>query len=221
MIVIDYFTDVLCVWAWGGQVRLDQLRATFGTRLCIRERFIPLFADTQSKIGEGWADRDGFAGFCEHTHHVCDQWDHVQLHPTVWRDCRPASSHNPHLFLKAVALCHAEQPTDAHQAMIARLRQAFFEAGQDIGDLRVLMDLLGNDDPPADMIKDHLDSGRAAALLQRDAELAQRHSVRGSPTYLFNEGRQILYGNVGYRIIEANLNELLSGALRDGEPSWC
>jgi hypothetical protein len=36
---------------------------------------------------------------------------------------------------------------------------------------------------------------------------------------LFNEGRQRLTGNVGYRIIEANIRELLEGA--PGQLSWC
>ncbi len=47
------------------------------------------------------------------------------------------------------------------------------------------------------------------------------HGVQGSPTYVFNEGRQMLYGNVGYRIIEANVRELLSAPAAAGEPSWC
>ena len=47
------------------------------------------------------------------------------------------------------------------------------------------------------------------------------HGVQGSPTFVFNEGRQMLYGNVGYRIIEANLRELLSRPSAEGMPSWC
>ncbi len=35
-----------------------------------------------------------------------------------------------------------------------------------------------------------------------------------------NAGRQILYGNVGYRLIEANLNELLRAPNSD-DASWC
>ena len=41
----------------------------------------------------------------------------------------------------------------------------------------------------------------------------------GSPTYLLNQGRQKLYGNVGYKIIEANVEEVLR---RPAEAaSWC
>jgi len=43
--------------------------------------------------------------------------------------------------------------------------------------------------------------------------------VSVSPTLIFNEGRQRLNGNVGYRVIEANIRELLHNP--PGEESWC
>ena len=36
---------------------------------------------------------------------------------------------------------------------------------------------------------------------------------------LINEGRQKLYGNVGYRVIEANIEELLTD--NTDRASWC
>ena len=62
--------------------------------------------------------------------------------------------------------------------------------------------------------------GRAHALLDSDYKDAESLGVKGSPTMILNEGRQKLYGNIGYRIIEANIQELL----RDPDPdqaSWC
>lgn len=53
----------------------------------------------------------------------------------------------------------------------------------------------------------------------RDIELRDEFRVDGSPTYILNEGRQKLYGNVGYRIIEANLHEILKQP--KVEASWC
>ena len=35
-----------------------------------------------------------------------------------------------------------------------------------------------------------------------------------------NEGRQKLFGNVGYKLIEANVQEVLEGK-NVGEASWC
>ena len=61
--------------------------------------------------------------------------------------------------------------------------------------------------------------GRAHAALQQDRRLADELAVRMSPSLVFNEGRQRLYGNVGYRVIEANVRELLHNP--PGEASWC
>ena len=70
-------------------------------------------------------------------------------------------------------------------------------------------------------VLEHVENGEAYAALHRDHELAKSYGVLGSPTYVFNEGRQLLYGNVGYRIIDANLRELLSTPTGNGQPSWC
>ena len=229
MITIDYFSDVLCVWAYGGQVRLDELQQVFGDRVCVRHRFLSLFADTRTRIAEGWADRGGFDGFGEHTQEVCRQWPHTRLHGDVWTRCRPVSCTTAHVFLKAVAISlgieQASCPGAAETARFDRLarevRAAFFEHGRDIAALDVLLTLLDDDCPAAAEIRAVIDRGEAYAALQRDLVEAERFAVTGSPTYVFNEGRQLLYGNVGYRIIEANVRELLARPEIAGEPSLC
>jgi predicted DsbA family dithiol-disulfide isomerase len=57
------------------------------------------------------------------------------------------------------------------------------------------------------------------AALSSDQRSAQDLGVRGSPTWVLNDGRQMLYGNVGYRILQANIEELLRQPT--GEASWC
>jgi hypothetical protein len=44
-------------------------------------------------------------------------------------------------------------------------------------------------------------------------------SVRASPTMTFNDDRQILSGNVGYRVLEANVRELSRSP--NNQQSWC
>ena len=44
--------------------------------------------------------------------------------------------------------------------------------------------------------------------------------IEGSPSLVLNQGRQKLYGNVGFRIIEANILELLRQPRAD-DASWC
>ena len=75
-------------------------------------------------------------------------------------------------------------------------------------------------DLPLPQVADLIESGEAHAALHIDFEAKDRYHVPGSPTLVLNEGRQRLYGNVGYRVIEANVHELLRDP-RSGEASWC
>ena len=68
-------------------------------------------------------------------------------------------------------------------------------------------------------LRARLEDGTALAALAADHESAAALGVSGSPTFVLNEGRQKLYGNVGYRILEANVEELLRDD-RDSA-SWC
>lgn len=233
VITIDYFSDILCVWAYGGQIRLDALQREFGDAVLVRHRFMPLFADTRTRIAEAWKDKDGFAGFGRHMQEVCAQWEHTRLHPAVWVECRPVSCMTAHVFLKAAGLClgvaegagrDGDAPMNVRRQfdeLVTATRLAFFERAQDVSRLSVLLELLAPTGIDADAVRARIDSGEAYAALHHDAELMKSYGVLGSPTYVFNEGRQLLYGNVGYRIIEANLRELISARPVEGEPSWC
>ena len=44
--------------------------------------------------------------------------------------------------------------------------------------------------------------------------------IQGSPSFVLNEGRQKLFGNVGFRILDANIQELLR-APQTEQASWC
>ena len=110
---ISYFSDVLCVWAYIAQIRLDELTTNFQDKISIDYHFAPIFGNAHEKLESRWRDRGGFKGYS----------DHVQ---------------------KVVSV---------------------------------------------------------------------------SPTLIFNEGRQRLNGNVGYRVIEANIRELLHNPPE--EQSWC
>ena len=68
-------------------------------------------------------------------------------------------------------------------------------------------------------LKEALDDGSAMAALSNDLHSARDTGVKGSPTWVLNEGRQLLYGNVGYRILSANIDELVNSP--PAEASWC
>ena len=105
--------------------------------------------------------------------------------------------------------------------LVAQTRTEFFEQAKDVSKLSVLLELLGATGIQAGAVTKMIENGEAYAALHRDEQLAKAYGVLGSPTYVFNEGRQLLYGNVGYRIIASNLRELMSSHPVEGEPSWC
>ncbi len=223
----EYFTDLLCIWAYGAHVRIRQLHADYRKQLSLKARYIPLFACTGQRIGKGWAARGGYAGFGRHCREVASHWDHVKVHPDIWKDDPPASSTSPHLFLKAVQLLEDEAVVDIErdsEPLSSRLawlmRERFFAGRMNIARYDVQCALARELDLPLSAIRARLDSGQAHAALHDDFEAQQRYQVTGSPTLVLNEGRQRLYGNVGYRIIQANVRELLHDP-QAGEASWC
>ncbi|OZB35646.1 MAG: disulfide bond formation protein DsbA [Halothiobacillus sp. 15-55-196] len=213
-IQVEYFTDILCIWAYGAQIRIEQLQQDFPEQVTVTPRYIPLFASTGEHIDKGWADKGGFAGFSQHTLDVARDWDHVRVHPNIWTGDVPASSTSTHLFIKAVQLLE-QQGTLAWN-----LRKHFFAEQQNIARREVQCALAESMNLPVSAIQDKLNCGEAHAALHADIEAQKRYQVAGSPTLILNEGRQQLYGNVGYRIIEANMRELLHNP-QFGEASWC
>lgn len=224
---IDYFSDVLCVWAYAAQIRVDELKARFGARIELVQHFIPVFGDTRHKIDDAWGGRGGAAAFGTHVRGVCAEFPHVEVHPGIWTRNVPASSASAHLFLKAVERLQAAAPELRAQppgsapvdAVAWALRLAFFRDLRDIGRRDVQLEIAAGAGLPAAPLLEALDSGAAMADLCADLELRDRYRVEGSPTYVLNEGRQKLYGNVGYKIIEANIEELLRRPT--GQATWC
>ena len=135
---MTYFSDVLCVWAYVSQARIDAVKAKFGAAVRIDDRFCSVFGDTAGKIASVWKDRGGYHGFNAHLRQVAERFPHVQLHPDLWLTTRPASSASAHLFLKAVQLWERETGTDQDRPagvfdqVTRNFRDAFFRDGRDI-----------------------------------------------------------------------------------------
>ncbi len=215
-IEIDYYSDVLCVWAWIAQRRLDELNDEFGDEINIRTRFVNVFANTRARIREQWSPRGGYQGFSRHVIDSAAAFPDAPVDEAIWRTVRPASSTPAHTVIKAVELSHSPQ---AAQKFATTVREQFFTRLVDVGRLDVLLELAGAEGLAVDRLNGSLNSGSAIAEVLSDYQAALQQGVKGSPSWVLDDGRQILYGNVGYRVIRANAEELLNQPA--GQASWC
>jgi predicted DsbA family dithiol-disulfide isomerase len=213
---VDYYTDVLCVWAWIAQHRIDEIEKEWGERIRLRHHCVNVFGDTLNRIGDKWSDRGGYAGFAEHVEESAAPFEFAPINPAIWRDVRPYTSATAHMALKAAEL---QKSADDANKLAAVLRKSFFVEALDIGSVQVVLKIAGDAGfDPVDL-ESRIESGQALAALVADYERAREISIKGSPSWVLNNGRQILYGNVGYRILSANIEELLKSPV--DEASWC
>ena len=99
------------------------------------------------------------------------------------------------------------------------LRCAFFRDCRDISRWDIQCEIAAALGADIGAIEKLIHSGIAFARFAADYQDADRMRIEGSPSFVLNEGRQKLYGNVGFHLIEANIQELLR-APRTDEASW-
>ena len=225
---ISYFSDTLCIWAYAAQARIDAVKEKFGDAVRFDSRFCSVFGDTAHKITSTWRDKGEYAGFNAHLRNVALQFPHIEVHPDIWLTTRPPTSTSAHLFMIAVQQWQREREKDGEgysatsifDKLMWTFRCAFFRDCRDIARWDVqcgLAEALGVD---INAIEKRIHDGTAFAGLATDYQDADKMHIEGSPSLVLNEGRQKLYGNVGFRIIEANIQELLRAPAGD-QASWC
>ena len=218
---VTHYSDILCVWAYICQIRVEELQRNFADQVELNYCLFPVFGATQEKFDTSWGSRGGVKAYNRHVLEICQQFPHVSVHQDIWLKAAPKSSLPAHLHLLATRLLVGEGKAheDAFAKLAELIRHAFFAELQDVSNADVLLALIEQADLPVDDIGQKIKSGQAYAAMASDIQLAQSLSIRSSPTMLFNEDRQRLAGNVGYRIIEANIRELLEKP--EAQQTWC
>lgn len=224
---IKYFSDVLCIWAYASQARIEAVEKKYGDAIRIEYRFCSVFGDTDRKITSTWKNRGGYHAFNAHLREVAKRFAHIEIHPEIWQRTRPATSASAHLFMKSVQRSmHGAAETNGNSSgrifgqVLSAFRTAFFRDCRDIGRWDVqcqVAEPLGVD---LAAIEQCIHSGTAFASLAADYQDADKMRIEGSPSFVLNEGRQKLYGNVGFHLIDANIQELLRSPDAN-EASWC
>ncbi|MGK2923778.1 MAG: DsbA family oxidoreductase, partial [Methyloceanibacter sp.] len=193
-------------------------------------RFCSVFPDAWSKIEKSWGSRGRFAGYNRHLREIAERFPQVVVHENVWITTRPRTSASAHMFLKAVALIEREAQGDGAESLpyldrlstkaAGEMRLAFFASAKDISEWNVHREIAERIGIDYSAVEEKIRSSEAVAQLAADYDLSQKNGVEGSPTILMNDGRQKLFGNVGYRLLQANVQELLRHPAAN-EASWC
>lgn len=217
-LIIDYYSDVLCVWGWVAQRRLDELNQTLGNKIQIKHHYIDIFGDAVNIIPTQWCERGGYEGFSAHVVESAAPFEYTQVNTNIWSKIRPTSSANPHLVLKALALSYSSKHSIEHEV---KFRQAFFVDAQDISNMDILFAIIEKSGLDSAKVNKAIVDGSAMAALMGNYQQAKLLALKGSPTYILDNGRQTLYGNVGYRVLLANVEALLDKHNPENKASWC
>ena len=227
VVEITYFSDILCVWAYVSQARIDAVKEKFGDAVRIEHRFCSVFGDTAPKVTSTWKDKGGYEAFNLHLRQVAERFPHIKVHPEIWLKTRPLSSASTHLFMKAVQQWNhdsgatgSQSPPSSFDQVMWAFRCAFFRDCRDISRWDIQCEIAEGLGADIGAIEELIHSGGAFARLARDYQGADKMRIEGSPSFVLNEGRQKLYGNVGFRLIAANIQELLRAPGTD-DASWC
>ena len=222
---ITHFSDMLCVWAYISEIRLSELKNNYGEKVQIEFHFFNVFGNTGTKFSTDWKERGGNSGYAEHVLKISSKYDHISVHPDIWNINIPESSIPCHIFLCAVKQYLLEEGDENYHSgeLLEKtawlIRESFFRDLIDVSRKEELLNIAERLELPIKRLEKFLDNGKAHALYSSDLDLAKVHNVRASPTMIFNEGRQTLMGNVGYRVIDANIRELFHTPL--DQKSWC
>lgn len=215
-LVIDYYTDVLCVWAWIAQRRIDELNNQLGDSIEIRYHYMDIFGDVHNKINTQWLEKGKFQGFAKHVLNAASDYEDAPVNAEIWQYAKPTTSATAHQYLKAVELAYDQ---DKSIEIALQFRKAFFVDALDIANTEVLNTLLEQAGLDIGIINNTLSDGSALAALMNNYQTAKQLALKGSPSYIIDNGRQTLFGNVGFRVLLANVEERLKRP--SNEASWC
>lgn len=218
---ITHYSDVLCVWAYVSQVRINELIDNFGDKVELEYLLFPVFGNAVDKIDQNWESKGGRTAYNKHVRAVVDQFGHLPIHEDIWIKDAPVSSLSSHLYLCAAQFAekHGALPEGAFAGLAWQMRSAFFAEAKDISNVTVIREIIEHQQLPLAEFESSISNGKAYAVLSEHMKRAMDNVVKASPTLTFNEDRQRLTGNVGYRIIEANIRELLERP--ETQQTWC
>lgn len=210
---VTYWSDPLCIWAYLAQDKLDALVNAFGSRVRIKHRVVPVFGSVPWRFAEGnWKDA-GPEGRRAATVRVARRFGHEEVTGDGWVTDAPASSWTVGAAVEACAILEevGAVPEGSAGAYGQALRHAFFVDAKNTARRTVQSEVAAAQGLCWADLETVLNDGRADAKLWEAHLERERLGIQGSPTWVFDGGRGVLYGNVSEGVLRATLDELVLG----------
>ena len=217
-IPFTYWSDPLCVWALVAQPRLDALLRDYGAWLAAEYRVVPVFGSVRERLRAGpWA-REGLEGRVVATRRIAEQAGRTDVSGECWRRATPATSWAPAAASKAVsaAVVAGEVPAEVAPRYTVALREAFFVSERNPALRSVQLEVAEALGVPRAAVEARLDDGSALAAVWEDHAERERLKLQGSPTFVFDGGRAMLYGNFPSGLLHGTVDQLLQGLYPGG-----
>ena len=181
---IDFISDTVCPWCFIGKRRLARAMAQ-RPNVIFDVRFRPFRLDPT--LPKGGLDRQAYlAARFGKNGGIEDAQTIIAAEgakegiafdfPAIRRAPNTIDSHR---LIRWAAL------TGAQDEVVERLFAAYFENGEDIGDIRILADIADVCGMDGAQIADMLESDQDIALVEREDQLAREMGVTGVPAMIF------------------------------------
>ncbi|MCO4747486.1 MAG: DsbA family protein [Proteobacteria bacterium] len=213
----SYWSDPLCIWAFVAQPKLDRVLAEFGDRIAVDYRVVPVFGSVPQRFRDGSWSKQGVEGRVAATRRIAEAQGRDDVTGEGWRKM-PASSWSPGASIKAVFALAEQGVIEAKCATDYqwRLRERFFLDDVNIAHRKEQLALVEACGIPTAKVEAMLDDGTALALLWEDHAEREKLGVRGSPSYVFDGGRTLFYGNFSYEPLRATIEAMVAGHYAQG-----
>jgi predicted DsbA family dithiol-disulfide isomerase len=181
---IDFISDTVCPWCFIGKRRLARAIA-MRPEIAFDVRFRPYRLDPT--VPKGGMDRDAYmtakfgknGGVSEAQRVIAAEGAKEGIEFDFAAIRRTPNTLDSHRLIRWAEL------TGVQDDVVERLFAAYFENGQDIGDIRVLADIADVSGMEGTQIADRLESDQDAALVEREDKLAHEMGVTGVPAMIF------------------------------------
>jgi predicted DsbA family dithiol-disulfide isomerase len=181
---IDFISDTVCPWCFIGKRRLARAIA-MRPNIAFDVRFRPYRLDPA--VPKGGMDREAYmaakfgknAGVSEAQRVIAAEGAKEGIEFNFAAIRRRPDTLDSHRLIRWAEL------TGVQDDVVERLFVAYFENGEDIGDIRILADIADASGMDGAQIADRLESDQDVALVEREDKLAHEMGVTGVPAIIF------------------------------------